>query len=225
MDPENLARKYVGATARHYEGQRAAGRQWKSEDRIVRKFLQEFPEGTRVLDVPVGTGRFLALYEEAGLAAVGIDISDAMLLIAKEKRHRFRLEKGDIFNLRLADGEFDVTVCMRFMNWLGPEDFERALGEIARVTRDAILIYIPTCTRLMDIRPWTLTGLARLARQWRLRFYRLRHKSREVIHETAAVARVFDQLGLEVERRSCFNQHTRAWTRGYERNIYLLRKL
>ncbi len=228
MDPEKLAKKYHGRMASTYDSTREGERQWESEQRIVEDLLAGFPRGTSVLDVPVGTGRFLAACVRSGFNITGVDSSSSMLSNAREKVDpgaAVRLEEGRIYSLPFPDGSFDVVVCIRFMDWVAGDDFRRALAELARVTRNAIIVYIPTFTPAAELNLLTLSGFERWLKQWKLRFYMARTRSESVIHRRSEVLALIERLGLTVERRLCIDGPSDPeWWMGEERDIYLLRK-
>jgi ubiquinone/menaquinone biosynthesis C-methylase UbiE len=228
MEAEKLARKYHHSMADTYDSLREGEPQWVGEQRIVEGFLPAFPRGTKVLDVPVGTGRFLKAYVASGFQAVGLDASSSMLAKARAKAEaggwEVQLQEGSIYSLPFPDRAFDLVVCIRFMDWVAGDSFRKALSELARVSRDAIIVEIPTFTPFLDIRPFTLSGLGRLLRQWKLRFYMLRTRSESVVHRREDVFALFEHLGLRVEQRLCVDEPTeRTWRMGNERDVYLLR--
>ena len=114
--------------------------------------------GDRVLDVATGTGD-LAL-ELAGRVGphgevVGLDFSDAMLALAREKvaargagRASLRFEQGNALALPYADGEFAAaTVGFGARNF---SDLELGVREMARVVRPGgrvVVLEITTPTR------------------------------------------------------------------------------
>lgn len=83
----------------------------------------------RVLDAGCGDGLFARVI--AAQEVIGIDNSAAMVARARERGVDARL--GDIQDLPLEDGAFDVVVC----NWTlyHLQDLDRGLAEIARVLR------------------------------------------------------------------------------------------
>jgi SAM-dependent methyltransferase len=149
---EQAAVRYRGEIATGYEARRREQPKWQAEDRIVRQMLGDLPEGTTVLDIPVGTGRFIPFYEERGFNVVGLDISSDMLAHARRKITKPELiavRRGDIFALETADRGVTVAVAIRILNKIGAEDVPRALKELQRVTRDMIVfnvrIWTPGC--------------------------------------------------------------------------------
>jgi ubiquinone/menaquinone biosynthesis C-methylase UbiE len=90
-----------------------------------------------VLDVGCGTG-FLALQLAAlGHRAVGVDVANEMLELARGKAHAAalaaRFEQADAEQLPFADARFDLVI-ERHVIWTLPEP-EAALREWARVLR------------------------------------------------------------------------------------------
>src|SRR5690606_38134070 len=71
---ESTRRKYRGEIAAGYEARRRLQVKWKAEDRIVREMLSELPPETVLLDIPVGTGRFIPFYEERDFRVIGLDV-------------------------------------------------------------------------------------------------------------------------------------------------------
>lgn len=139
---ERTAQKYFGATARGYEDKRIGQEKWQAEDRIVRAWLAEYEPGTQILDCPCGTGRFIPFYAECGFSVDGIDVSKDMLAIAATKTPRpdsIGLREGSIFALPLADKSVDVAVAVRIMNLIDADDMTKALAELQRVARRAII--------------------------------------------------------------------------------------
>ena len=94
-----------------------------------------------MLDVATGTGDFAleALRILNPDHIIGIDISDGMLDIAREKIHerrlsdKFRVEVGDAENLDFESNSFDaVTVAFGVRNF---EDLQKGLNDICRVLK------------------------------------------------------------------------------------------
>ncbi|ATA73275.1 MULTISPECIES: bifunctional demethylmenaquinone methyltransferase/2-methoxy-6-polyprenyl-1,4-benzoquinol methylase UbiE [Capnocytophaga] len=105
---------------------------------VVEKVAELRPQ--KVLDVATGTGDLaIALTEIDGVKVVGLDISEGMLTVGREKiakkqlSNRVELILGDSENLPFADNYFDaVTVAFGVRNF---ENLEKGLSEIFRVIR------------------------------------------------------------------------------------------
>ncbi|MDE5639947.1 MAG: bifunctional demethylmenaquinone methyltransferase/2-methoxy-6-polyprenyl-1,4-benzoquinol methylase UbiE [Odoribacter sp.] len=98
----------------------------------------EEPETKRLLDVACGTGDFSVAAVKAGVREVtGIDISEKMVEIGRQKVRKLGLEKnvclqeGDSERMSFGDASFDVvTVAFGVRNF---ENLEKGLQEIQRV--------------------------------------------------------------------------------------------
>ncbi len=136
-----LKDQYYGDEAKNYEKNRRKRKVWKEENDFVENCVKKIKPDT-ILDIPVGTGRFLSFYEEQGIGVVGVDVSDAMLMQAKQKDTRAILKKGDAFNLQFQDEVFECIVCIRFLHRIKPKDLHRLFEEFARVVRCCIILNI-----------------------------------------------------------------------------------
>jgi demethylmenaquinone methyltransferase/2-methoxy-6-polyprenyl-1,4-benzoquinol methylase len=89
--------------------------------------------GSRALDVATGTGDLAIELSARGAQVVGLDFSERMLELAREKAPGIEFVQGNALELPYADASFDaVTVGFGARNF---SDLERGLGELARVTR------------------------------------------------------------------------------------------
>jgi demethylmenaquinone methyltransferase / 2-methoxy-6-polyprenyl-1,4-benzoquinol methylase len=89
--------------------------------------------GSRALDVATGTGDLAIELQRRGAEVVGMDFSERMLELAREKAPSLRFEQGNALELAYPDGEFDaVTVGFGARNF---SDLGRGLREMARVTK------------------------------------------------------------------------------------------
>lgn len=86
------------------------------------------------LDVGCGPGFIMNLFRR-NLSVIGVDI-DADMVAACRSRG-FNVEKASTYELPYDDGEFDVVYCTFLLLWL--EDPAKALGEMARVSREHVL--------------------------------------------------------------------------------------
>ncbi len=94
--------------------------------------------GMRVLDVGCGTGAHLDAYVSSGAVCTGIDMSPAMLAVARERLGTTAtLDIGDATNLPYADDSFDLTFSAMFLHELEPGVRTTILDEMLRVTDPA----------------------------------------------------------------------------------------
>ncbi len=138
----DLRDRYRGPLAEGYERHRE-GPQWDAEDAFVAQVMAE--ASGRVLDAPVGTGRFFRHYPPG---AVGLDVSPDMM---EQAAHRgwpeAALHPGSVLAMPFRDDSFDVGVCVRFLNWLDASELQVALEEFRRVVRGPLVVSLESGVR------------------------------------------------------------------------------
>jgi SAM-dependent methyltransferase len=70
-----------------------------------------------------------------GAPAVGIDLSSAMIAIAKKEHPGARFRRGDLLDLPAGDGEFGAVVAFYSIIHLEPGELPSAFAEMHRVLR------------------------------------------------------------------------------------------
>lgn len=143
MEFEQLATRYTGAMAKDYDAERKGSADWENENVIIDEFMRQIPREATVIDIPVGTGRFIEFYKRHALKPTGFDISNDMLAAANQKAGQFgvdaALKSGDIRKIDAHDKSFDAGVCVRFVNWVDFEGFKAAVAELDRVVRSILI--------------------------------------------------------------------------------------
>lgn len=94
-----------------------------------------FPPPGRLLDLGCGTGRLCAHFASRGLACVGIDLSDDMLEIARQKVPIATFCKANIVEpLPLPEGSFDYAACLFSTLGMirGAENRAKAIANVSR---------------------------------------------------------------------------------------------
>ena len=108
-------------------------------DKIIETLRDELEGCLSVLDVGVGTARFLKPLQANGHYVVGVDVSSKMLRKAAERGMR-NLLIGSVCSLPFGDDSFDVTVSAGLLHLI--KEWRVALREISRVTRKFLVSVI-----------------------------------------------------------------------------------
>jgi ubiquinone/menaquinone biosynthesis C-methylase UbiE len=117
--------------------------QAQTYDRLTGRITAQFFEalldaagvgaGTRLLDVACGPGHLVAAAAARGATAVGVDIAEDMVALARRNHPGLEFGAGDAEALPFGDGTFDAVTAAFVVNHL-PRP-ERAATEMARVLR------------------------------------------------------------------------------------------
>jgi ubiquinone/menaquinone biosynthesis C-methylase UbiE len=142
--------KYDNLVSTNYDESRQSERHWIEENKFIEDYINK-QQINNLLEIPVGTGRFLQYYTKNIISVTGIDVSEDMLNEARKKLSSLRpqcsvsLEQGDIFNLRFQDNNFDTTIVFRLFHLMPEESVAQAVKELCRVTSRDIVVqsYVP----------------------------------------------------------------------------------
>jgi ubiquinone/menaquinone biosynthesis C-methylase UbiE len=130
-------------------------------DRFHRKILTEVTalSPQTVLDAGCGEGFVARRIIDAvpGITLTGCDVSGAALEIAASANPEARFVAGSVVELPFPDRSFDVVGCFEVLEHL-PDDLpRRALSELARVARQAVVLSVPHepmfCLANLDVHP------------------------------------------------------------------------
>ena len=121
----------------------------------------------RLIDLGSGSGRMLTLFGPKAESAIGLDLSQQMLNIARAHvadagLAQTELRHGDIFSTRLPDGEADLVVVHQVLHYLS--DPAAAVAEAARLVAPGGRLVIA------DFAPHRLEFLRELHQHRRLGF-------------------------------------------------------
>lgn len=202
MDVNRLAMQYRGDKAAKYDCERVNNAKFKGEQTAVERLLSTVPKGSSIIDIPVGTGRFVELYKRLGLSASGFDISPDMLTVAAEKSrslgYAIPLEVGNIMSLDAQDGSCDVALSICFFNWVDIPKATIAISELARVARDYVIVSIRNYVPINELRLTTLSGLFHFFSRPAAVIRRMLSKNALVVHHKQDVLDMFKQNNLDI---------------------------
>lgn len=136
------------AVAERYDRERfsrLSGRTFSAlEKHNVSKAFKSIPRGATLLDLPCGTGRLAEPLLEAGFKVVGVDISPAMLEVARRRLARF----GDRFQTEVGDArelakqqpkKYDAALCARVLMHFPLQEQIAFLKGVADLTRGVVV--------------------------------------------------------------------------------------
>lgn len=104
---------------------------FESEKRAIENLIEKV-EGKVALDLGIGTGLFTQILREKGFRVIGVDISEEMLKIAKERG--FEVIKHDLNNpLPFENESFDFVFSMTSIEFL--KDPKPLFNEVKRVLK------------------------------------------------------------------------------------------
>jgi ubiquinone/menaquinone biosynthesis C-methylase UbiE len=136
--------KYDRTVAASYERDRQVEAHWWKEDAFVRDYFSA-TAAPRLLDLPVGTGRFFPHYKRSEMV-VGVDVSADMLNEAKQKLRLLpagvagSVERGDVFGLRFENGAFTHAIVWRLFHLIPEALLPAAIAELCRVTANEVVV-------------------------------------------------------------------------------------
>jgi SAM-dependent methyltransferase len=159
--------------------------------------LLDAKPGTRLLDVSCGAGSLLAAAHRRGVAAVGVDLSDEAVRLAKRVTPGAEVAVGAGEALAFHDHTFDYVSCLGALEHF--LDMGQGLEEMKRVAKpDARLcIMVPN----QDFIGWKVLGHQGTAQQ----------DINEHLLPLAAWRRLFEQHGLSVLRVVPDRWHAVRW--------------
>lgn len=149
---ESLLRWSTPEAAQGYPSEYSHSWRARRELRCIEQFAETLRPGSRVLDLPCGTGRLSSILDRHGLHVVGADCSPWMAGAAAhnwETRMRSRpsVIPAPTFEVRQAvdtgypDQSFDAVVCNRLLHhFREPEARTAVLREFGRICRGPILV-------------------------------------------------------------------------------------
>ena len=131
------AARYFAKNAQHWDDIRSLHIAEDKVEQAMRAAIGTTPFST-LLDLGTGTGRLLEVFSDLYQRGLGIDTSADMLAIARANLDRAgidsaRVQQGDIYNLDLAPGSYDVVILHQVLHFL--DEPRRAIKEASRVVR------------------------------------------------------------------------------------------
>ena len=145
MSKQKIGDAYYGKTAYQYEEKRKVEDIWQYEQAIVKNLLNHIPDETTVLDLPIGTGRFVDFYLEKNMQVHGLEISKDMITAAEQNLGPLFASCNVVIadatkKLPYTDNVFDAVVSFRFLKFFSYHVARNILREFHRVSRGKVIL-------------------------------------------------------------------------------------
>lgn len=139
------------ATARSFDDRRFGGPIGEivagTQARVLTSFVGRMQD-RRILDVGTGTGRAALLCARGGALVTGVDASEQMLSIARQRASTegvsARFLPGDAHNLEFGDRSVDVAISLRVL--MHTPNWRRCVAELCRVADQLVIVDYPSAT-------------------------------------------------------------------------------
>lgn len=168
MDDSNIA--YNADIADSYDNDRENEDHWAMENMFVERYFAEKTDSKTILDVPIGTGRFLHLYPDKA-RIIGVDLSCPMVAKAKEKALQVKklnvdFSVADARKLNfIGDGGVDVIVCCRLFHLIERQQRLEVLQEFARVLQGELILQVYLDVKKRNVVYRLAAGLLRVLKR------------------------------------------------------------
>ncbi|MFG2335104.1 class I SAM-dependent methyltransferase [Streptomyces yangpuensis] len=165
------------------------------------------PDGARVLDVGSGTGRPTAeTLVRAGCDVTGIDVSPAMVDLARARVPGARFEQADVRTYTPPPGGFDAVCSFFPLLVMDQPEVAAALDRMASWTAPGgyfVMATVPGDIRGLDIE-WMGHAVTVSSLSTEDHLARLADRGLEVLHHHTAVFRPADDLAGPEEHLFCY---------------------
>lgn len=176
----------------YYETTPFLGYIWGQEQAVLDTILSEFYDETAVdlLDFACGTGRIAAALENSVRSATGVDVSESMLDVAREKLHRTELINANLLDEPALKGRtYNLITAFRFFPNAEPELRSGALQALEPLlTDDGYFVF--------NNHQNASAMYTRLARA----YHRLRHRPTYPALSLTECEKLLATVGLQIER-------------------------
>jgi tetratricopeptide (TPR) repeat protein/4-hydroxybenzoate polyprenyltransferase len=150
MDKNNVLEIYDDNYAQEYNQKflldEASKQNADFEEETISKLLDEIGEGATWLDVACGTGYFLSRFPN--IERAGLDISPAMLKVAKQENQNALLVQGDYRDKRPQwERQWDLVSCMWWAYSYAESlsELEKVIENFANWTSKRGICFLPVC--------------------------------------------------------------------------------
>jgi SAM-dependent methyltransferase len=100
---------------------------------LLTRFSQLTPEGGRIADMGCGPGHVARFLSELGVNVLGVDVSPAMVQVARRLNPGLPFERSDMLHLQFPENAFAGIVAFYSLIHIEPSRIPQALAELFRV--------------------------------------------------------------------------------------------
>lgn len=134
-----------------------------TQARVLANFVGRI-RGRPILDVGTGTGRAALLMAGGGAKVVGVDASEEMLAVARQRARDqgapVTFKVGDAHKLEFADRSFDVAMSLRVL--MHTPRWSECVAELCRVADQLVILDYPSARSVARIQSLTRRLMAPL---------------------------------------------------------------
>ena len=106
---------------------------WKGIEFLFNDYVMP---GDKVLDLGCGNGRFFELLKDKDVNYIGVDFSEKLIEIAKEKYPKIKFQVADALNLPFPNNYFDKIYSIAVLHHIPSQEFRmQFLKEVRRILK------------------------------------------------------------------------------------------
>lgn len=154
LDNEKYYQKIKSLNQKHYAGEISYYSKALIR-RVEEKILSNLKNGSKILDLGCGSGRFSIGAAKLGFNVCGLDITQEAIDASIKRAHEEHLDNveffcGDMTTIPFNDDEFDFVFCPRFsINAVATlEKRKQAVKEMLRVVKNGGIVHIESFNKL-----------------------------------------------------------------------------
>ncbi|MBI4487118.1 MAG: methyltransferase domain-containing protein [Acidobacteria bacterium] len=160
-------------TARTFDGRRFGGPIGElvatTQARVLTNMVGRITERP-ILDVGTGTGRAALLFARGGAYVTGVDASEQMLAIARQRADAeglaVKFVVGDAHALDFPDRAFDVSVSLRML--MHTPQWRHCISELCRVSERLVIVDYPSAASVALVESMARRTLGRSAEPYQV---------------------------------------------------------
>ncbi len=163
----------------------------------ITRFVNEFQEPSKLCDMASGPGNFSQYLRPSFHEVVCIDISERMILAAKQRLPAVTGIVADMRNVPVSDSYFDGILCAYSLNHILREEVNVVLAEFRRIIKTGGIFYVtlkegtgryefssrtlPDVKSIMEL--WSADELQKKIEKYRFSVCGVDHKTESNPHE------------------------------------------